>query len=1139
MQLIKGATGVKQAMVEALWRRVVDDATGVSDPPFARYEESARGDEGYDPASRFWLGLLGPEASVDLPLRSSSLAQRITPSAQGFSFRVDRDRFPIELDLTASFALWITLHPTLEEQRRGARLSDADDTNNGTSSGNGRGEGQGVAMVRMKVPVEDVRVTATVDGPGERTVGRAEFRNAIGRAFDSLPADAVPHRPLRRGKMLPRRYDVADGAAWRRWERGNLMDPALPEWNVELDVEVSDSGDGTSELLVTIVNRSNPAEEQHVDQDGTQKFARGKCDTNIYEARLSCEPSVPVVPYELEQIPDSYRYDRQVAAFGMNAAAEEHGGLLNTAFAAVARTDRVHPRTDGADGAGIDTTFATLKSEPLDALDNLLAQAREWTKVNWGKDALAAMGRKEGWAEDTRDKAEGDARDARREVEWVSEGLRCLREDDDLLEAFKLMNEAMEFASRNKSYDKWYPFQIAYILGCLREVKDPSADSTVDILWFATGGGKTEAYLGLNALILYYGRLKGRTAGTQTWARFPLRLLSLQQTQRVAESVICAEVVRRRHAHLANGEPFSVGYYVGKGNTPNDIVKKGSNWKEGFDPFEAKNAESCRVLEECPACDASEKPVVGFNPDTHTMEHRCANPNCAFSGERLPVFVVDTEIYRWAPSVLVGTVDKLAMLGQNFRLRILMGSASGRCPKHGYSAVPGYCAIFGCAVRDQRPVPSGFGGISFEIQDEMHLLNESLGALDGNYETLFQDIARRHGTDEVRIIGATATIEGYKDQSDHLYRREARRFPIPGPTKAESFWAYERRDDDPDPDPLRTFVAMLPRGKTMLDAGFGMTKSHWNFVEEGLADPRAFCARTPGLVPARAGEVEGYLRDLYEVLVSYNIRKDNLEQYGKDIAEDPEICPDERNYDTITSDVKDIRGVLARLEDPSDDPNQRIRVLTATSAISHGVDIDRLNVMTVMGMPQQTSEFIQATARVGRKHPAVVFCLVNPMRERDVSHFRYFSKYAEYLDRLVERVPVNRESLPVLKRVLPGGLMALILLVYEPEWLRPGGKQPKRKRERLYHVRSMARAMDEGFITEDKLVEDLLRAFSVDAADPRFADHVLAVREFVRTNLSNFDRRRGSGNSTSDEMEPPPPTSLRDVETPIEIRGEW
>lgn len=1124
MQTIADSTRTKQAMVEALWNRVVEDATGVSEPPLCRYA-------GSKPDSRFWLGLLYPESQIHLPDRSSSLAERFTPAAQGFSFRVSS--FPVELEVAASFAVWVVLHPTLEEQRAGAGLEEEEDNETEESTGRtGSDEGLKLAQVRMKVPVEDVRFTVRIDGPGERTVGVPEFADAIRRSFDALPARTVLHRPLRGGGRRPRQDDVFDKASWRNWESENLLSPVRPSWQVVVDVEVGDLVDGNADVLITMVNRSPDRDHQFVDSDKTRKFVKWACDPNIYEAQLSCKPGASVVPYELAQIPDSYRYDREVAALGMNAAVEEQGGTFSTAFAAVAGTDRLYPRTETPGGTLIDTRFETLRTDSISALNNLVEQARQWAEEHWGSRALDRMARAGGWVADTRTQAEQDAWEAFREVRWVEEGVELLREDDDLLRAFVLMNETMELVA-GKRYNRWYPFQLAYILGCLSGVKDPASARTVDILWFSTGGGKTEAYLGLNVLGLFYGRLTGRTSGAQTWARFPLRLLSLQQTQRIADSVIAAEVVRQRHPDLRKGDPLAVGYYVGSGNTPNRIQRQNSTWRDGWNPFEERNAESCRVLEKCPACRHDEKPIVEFNEDTWTMEHLCSNPSCEFHRERLPIFVVDDDIYRWAPSVVVGTVDKLAQIGLQASFRTLLGDARLYCPKHGYSASARYCGVFGCR-ETLRAVSGGFGGIEFEIQDELHLLNESLGALDGNYETLFQAIAEELGTNAVRIIGATATIEGFKEQSDHLYRRSARRFPIPGPTKAESFWAYEREGD-----PLRTFVAMLPRGKTMLDAGFLVTKSHWRFVEEGLQDAEAFCRRTPGLDPGQAGEVGNILRNYFETMVSYALRKQDLERYAKDIAEDPEVCSGIGNYDMITGDVRDIRPVLDRLEHPPDDSQNRIRVLGATSAISHGVDVNRLNIMTVMGMPQQTSEFIQATARVGRRHPAVVFCLINPMRERDVSHFRYFRKYAEYLDRLVEPVPVNRESLPVLKRVLPGGLTTLLLQVYEARWLFPDGKVSRKRRDRLYWVKGMAAALDEGFLDENTLVYDLLRAFSIDEHDPQFADHREAVRKFVRTNINNFLSRRGSGMSTAEEMEPPPPRSLRDVETPIEIRGEW
>lgn len=1103
---------IKKSLVDALVDHVVDDATGAAEVPLQRYS-------GENPHSRFWLGWLGPEAAVGRG--GGYLAERFRPSSQGFSFRTST--LPLTLTLSGEFVLWVPLHPTFEEQRQAAGLPESAPPSD-----------QGISLRRvwMKVPIPPVSTDVVIGSSGRMEVGRDDFRDAIRQGLGTLPADATTIRTLRPGGRLPRPADLSTRSVWRTWEASNLEDPTVPKWTVAFDVETSQpDSKGVHEILVTITNRSPGPEQQTLPGRPDQTLPSWASDARIWEAAVGCRASAPLQPYVLEQIPDSYRYDREVLALGFNCSTEEDGdNVIRSAFAAVAETDRVHPRREGEREPGpIDTSFDTLRSDALPALKRLLEEASYWTEENWGDDARRAMAQADNWDESTKDQAKEDAKRARAEIEWIEDGILKLESDAKLRRAFSLMNEAMKEASAG--YAEWYPFQLAFILGSLPAVADPAAREPVDIVWFPTGGGKTEAYLGLNLVHLFYSRLSGRRAGSHTWARFPLRLLSLQQTHRFADSVLVAEAVRRRHQDVATGEPFSVGYYVGQGNTPNTIRLPDDRFYNGWDPEEPANQESCRVLSVCPVCRAPDAPAIRFDRNTHTMVHECLNPRCDLHGEPLPIYVVDDDIYRRAPTVIVGTVDKLAQLGQNAKFRILLGQARSRCPKHGYSIFEDRCLIYGCQDPVGR-VPDGFGGLELEIQDELHLLSESLGALDGNYETIFQALREELGLPTLRILGATATIEGYREQAEHLYQRKPRRFPIPGPKKGESFWAYEQKDD-----PLRVFVGLLPRGTTMLNAGFRLTQSHWRFISEGMADPETFCEDRLGIPRTNGSVVADWLHQLYETLVSYCLRKADLERYAKDITDDSEICPDPANYDRITGDVPDIGEVLARLEHPPASPDDRIRVLGATSAISHGVDVNRLNVMMVMGMPTQTAEFIQVTARVGRRHPAAVFALINPMRERDVSHFRYFRKYAEYLDRLVEPVPVNRESLPVLKRVLSGGLTSLLFQVEEDRWMYNGSKsQPFR--HRLWWVKNVARAINDNALTEPDLVDRLMRAFAVDPSHPRHERHREAIREFVERNFTNFLVRRNSGDSTTDVIDPPVPRSLRDVETLVEIVGE-
>jgi len=1116
-------TARRQAIVNTIVERTVSDATGSNIPPLVRWT-------GPEPAKRYWLGWLMPESEVATALPSPGFVQRFRPASQGMSFRVRA--LPVTLDIQVSFAVWPVLHPGYAEQIAGSGLEEADDDDARPVPGaTGPDRREPLARVRTKVPTGMISLPdIEIAEPRDRTVGREEIATALARVLQ-LPSSLMPYRPARlRGNARPLASDLLDEHSWEAWVASNLDEPVLPSWRVDVDVETRALSDGTFELTVLAVNRTPDAEHQFVDRDQTRAFPGWACDPNVYEVELGCRPDSAFVPYTLEQIPRSYRYDRNVGAFGLNCAVESTGDRLSTAFAAVAETDRVYPRTHASDGSSIDTSFLTLAGDTaLDALDRLVREARAWTASHWSARALDILAAERDWTEASRAEAASDSAAAETELEWVEAGIRTLREDPKILRAFQLMNTAMALVG-GEQYDSWRPFQLAFIVGCLPATAEPASDRTVDILWFATGGGKTEAYLGLNLVHLYYGRLCGLTAGTRAWARFPLRLLSLQQTQRFAQSVLLAEVVRRENADVAQGEPFGVGYYTGSGNTPNTISLPGDRFYSGWDPSDPNRLEGCRVVEMCPAC--RKPPPIRFDAVTHTLLHECRTQGCPLEGP-LPVWVIDDDIYRHLPSVIVGTVDKLAQIGQSRDFRKLMGGAMARCPVHGYARGTRFCDRFGCH-EVLAPVPSGMSGIQLEIQDELHLLSESLGALDGNYETLFHAISSALGTPCLRIIAATATVEGYREQSNHLYRRQPRRFPASGPTKEESFWALEQSGD-----PLRTYVAMLPRGTTLLNAAYFVAESHRRALREILEDPNAFCLRQ-GLPIEVSDAVAADVSDVYEVLVAYALRKQDLDRFATDVCENHELCPTAEAYDSVTGDRDfwNVREVLDRLERPPADESRRIKILGATSAISHGVDVARLNAMVVMGMPTSTSEFIQSTARVGRTLPGVVFALINPMRERDVSHFRYFRKYAEYLDRLVERVPVNRESLPVLRRVLPGGLMAWLLQYYEPEWLFPGGVPAARTRERLWYTKGVAQALDAGLFDQPALIEHLRESFDVDPHDPRFDLHRATIEQFVARTVAQVLVRRSAGSAINEELEPSPPRSLRDTESTIEIRGE-
>lgn len=841
-------------------------------------------------------------------------------------------------------------------------------------------------------------------------------------------------------------------------------------------------------------------------------------DSNYYECSLEIR-GLSTKPFILEGLPDSFRYDRRVAAYGVNCGVVERDGVFSTTDTVT--VDRGRPTFWNSPIPASDLRFETLAKAPLPSLTAFVEAHGVWGKQAWGSDRLRARARAEAWNSEMTKEAEAGARDFQQEHERLRNGVELLEKDAQLMRAFRLMNAAIGRAARGK-YDGWRPFQMGFLLANLRSLCFPKEEARfADIVWFATGGGKTETYLGIVVTAALLDRLRGKTSGITAWSRFPLRMLSLQQTQRFADAIAAAELVRQEEK--LGGDPFSVGFLVGDSSTPNRIDVEAQHGKP--DPDDPEMPNRYKVLLRCPFC-RSEKVEMVFNRRLWRLEHRCAGDEgkCPWTRtEALPFFIVDEEIYRILPTVLVGTLDKAATISMQAAMRGLVGPPWGRCsvPGHGFTYAPRAkrptgCLVPGCkgGVTKLTMAPELFAP-TLRLQDELHLLKDSLGAVDAHYEALLDHLQGVLAGTSSKVLGSSATLTGYRKQVDVLYRREGRVFPALGPSAGEGFWSSESRDL------ARRFVALAPRGVTV------------EYAVDRSIEQLQVCLRRlrdePGAVCAEIGvphELAPKLLSRYGVNVVYGNTLRDLDATTRSFETQIKV-EGNLEYRTLTgrTPFEEVRETLHRLENPEPAFDDRIHLIAASAMMSHGVDVDRLNVLAMVGLPLTTAEFIQTSARVGRTYPGLVLVFPKMARERDASVFRSFEHFVRQGDRFVEPVPITRRSRRVLERTIAGLVLARILHVHEQK----NGKSLVM----IDKFRDYCRA---GAFTKDSEAKALVEALSIgDPLDePMREDLVQWFDDF----MANLDNPAPGAKWTSDLS----PTggamlSLRDVEEQAPIFG--
>ena len=583
-------------------------------------------------------------------------------------------------------------------------------------------------------------------------------------------------------------------------------------------------------------------------------------------------------------------------------------------------------------------------------------------------------------------------------------------------------------------YGKWRPFQLAFVLMNLQSMADRNSSERdiLDLIWFPTGGGKTEAYLGLSAYTIFIRRLMDKDdSGTAILMRYTLRLLTAQQYERASAMICACDLIRKQHEDLFGVSRITIGLWVGSATTPNRMADAVAKYDE---LYSGKSDENPFIILKCPWCGAQMgvvqkksglKEIKGYwkKPEARKKKSilfKCSNTKCGFSDKDnpLPLYVVDEAIYDSTPTLLLGTVDKFAMLPFKPQAQKLFGYYNG----------------------EKLTSPD------LIIQDELHLISGPLGSMVGHYETMISELCAMNINGTIikpKIVASTATISRAKEQCHALYacpKDTVFQFPPSGLNAGDSFFAVEDAAQNG-----RQYVGVLASGSSSdattsirLFASLLYAVKELKIGEEKQRDP--YWTNVGYFNSIRElGQARTWIRaDIDQHLDVMYKRRHADKAYGKEYSKRRRyIWRDEELTSRIPGDK--VTASLANLSIPYAGKDYHdlhsdefpIDICLATNMISVGLDVPRLGLMTVAGQPKTTSEYIQATSRVGRNAgdaPGIVFVLYRPGRPRDKSHYEHFKEYHSKLYCSVEPTSVTPFSAPVRERALHAIMIGIMRL---------------------------------------------------------------------------------------------------------------
>lgn len=916
-----------------------------------------------------------------------------------------------------------------------------------------------------------------------------------------------------------------------------------PRWDIDIVCNVKEEGN-TLRFLLQMVNTTPINDKKNIGYL-PKIFDAGIC--------VKGNEGIEFQNIPLDYFSGSYKERNPIFAVTENASAKYHmeRNEIHTDNIPIYYQKRLVTKDDLKEYV----TFAKLIQDPIVNLNYILLKMEE----DYGRCEDDFESRRSKLSSQACLKYQNALREYENEISRFHNGIKQIEYKDFVRKAFYYMNKTFQtkLDGQSRNITGWRLFQIVFIVSMIGEVihseyRDDASLTYADIdvanlLYFPTGGGKTEAFLGITVFAMFFDRLRGKTQGITAFLKYPLRLLAVQQLDRILAIVMQANVVRQENIELALATEFRVGFYVGKDNTPNKISKNEKLSSRGerqqnldllLESDQDTLNEYYRFIDKCPCC--GKKMInVRFNKERWVLEHICDNPDCP--ADVLPLFIVDSEIYRYLPSIVVSTIDKMSLIGISNEFKALFGQVKCYCPIHGFSTGSKCtCAESGCSGRVQAvgylkdPVPTLF------IQDEMHLIKESLGTFDAHYESFLYYYAKRmvkpDHRKKIRFIGATATISMYQEHIRNLYHMEPKRFPCEYPSvkNGEDFYSYTDENDI-----TRIILGYAPYGRSITD---GMWESVYfmrrvvyhmmDHLEESYET-----LKQQGFT-ASIEEYQNMLFDYWIELV-YNNRKQDaieLENAFQNQANNRLAAKNIPLYviKQMTSDVdfQTVRKTLFDIQTNKKNTDSTNLIL-ATSTISHGVDEDSFNIMYFFGMPNNNAEYIQAYSRTGRKYTGIVIDIIRLMRVRDRSYLKNFVTFHQNKDDLVESVPINRWAKNAIYSTLPGILSGVIMQYYTI----------LTDTDHLYHAVKVKKMLMDGIIRPHDVINMMIAIY--DCRDNEKMS--LVYKEIISEEVTKILNGIQNGNFTKEEFlstaigryshgKLMPMRSLRDTEEQIEIK---